>query len=110
MLWEKPQPQIARALHCRSTTVSRHAAVLKLKVPEAGHWLRVKFGTPVKIPEEVFKAREALAVRKKAAAAKSGKGPAMPPSGTSAPENQNPKPPADADNPDSGADGTPPEN
>jgi len=109
MLWEKPQPQIARALHCRPTTVSRHAAALKLKVPEAGHWSRVKFGTPVEIPEEVFKAREALAVRKKAAAAKSGKGPAMPPSGTSAPENQSQKPPG-ADNPVSGANGTPPEN
>jgi hypothetical protein len=71
--------------------------------------LRVKFGTPVKIPEEVFEAREALAVRKKAAAAKSGEGPAMPPSGTSAPEHQSQKPPG-ADNPASGANGTPPEN
>jgi hypothetical protein len=109
MLWEKPQPQIARALHCRPTTVSRHAAALKLKVPEAGHWSRVKFAIPVEIPEEVFKARKALAVRKKAAAAKSGKGPAMPPSGTSAPEHQSHKPPG-ADNPVSGANGTPPEN
>jgi integrase len=66
MLWDKSQAVIARGLKCRHTTVSRHAAVLKLKVPDPGHWMRVKHGIPVEIPEEILKAREALERRKKA--------------------------------------------
>jgi integrase len=109
LLWDKTQAQIARELNCRSTTVSQRAAVLKLKVPAPGHWLRVKFGIPVEIPKEVLKAREALAVRKKAADPMSGEGSTRPPSAPATPENQNPKPAAEPEAPQSGANGTSPE-
>lgn len=69
LLWAKPQKAIARDFDTIYSSVSEHAKARALKGPKSGHWIRLKQGLPVEIPEVVLKAREELLARQKAAGA-----------------------------------------